>query len=151
MLFNLLNFVKKYLTLGKSLSDAFSDFARFNGYTAKSVKKCFVIAINGFVHHPKLAKELEIDLSFFNNPANAFNLYSVKKFLENNGKNPDKCFFALCFGDKSQALALKKRFDEFFPKFKYVYTPKSRPKSTKDYVLLLQSKNHPSIYATPKS
>ena len=67
------------------------------------------------------------------------------------GKKQPQKLFALCFGDKSQALALKKRFDEFFPKFKYVYTPKSRPKSTKDYVLLLQSKNHPSIYATPKS
>jgi len=151
MLFNLLNFTKKYLNSGKSLSDAFKDFAFFNGYTAKSVKKCFVIALNGFNHHPKLAKELDIDLKFFNNPANTFNLYSVKKFLENNGNNADKCFFSLCLGDKSQAFALKKRFDDFFPKFNYLTNTKFCSKKIKDYVLLLQSQNHPSIYTLPKS
>ena len=151
MLFNLLSFVKKYLSLGKSLSDAFKDFGYFNGYTAKSVKKCFVVALNGFTHHPKLAKELDIDLNFFNNPANAFNLYSVKRFLESNGKNADKCFFALCLGDKSQALSLKKRFDGFFPNFKYKTTKKSPTKKTKDYLLLLQSKNYPTNYPSLKS
>ncbi|MBR5251071.1 MAG: hypothetical protein IKV38_03535 [Clostridia bacterium] len=151
MLFNLLNFTKKYLDMGKSLSDAFSDFARFNGYTAKSVKKCFVVAIKGFEHHPKLAKELEIDLNFFNNPANTFNLYSVKKFLENNGNDADKCFFALCLGDKSQAISLKKRFDDFFPNFNYKTNTKPIPKKTKGYLLQLLSKNYPTTYPTLKS
>ena len=39
MLFYLLKFVKKYIDLGKSLTEAFKDFAQAQGYTAKSVKK----------------------------------------------------------------------------------------------------------------
>ena len=117
MLFYLLNFVKKYLDAGKSLTEAFGDFARNQGYTAKSVKKCFKLAVEGFDAHPKLAKWLDMDLQELKNPANAFNMTAVKDFILKHDKNADKCFFAICFGNVTEATALKKRFDKFFPDF----------------------------------
>lgn len=117
MLFYLLKFVKKYIDLGKSLTEAFKDFAQAQGYTAKSVKKCFNLAIQGFEKHPKLTAWLDVDLQELKNPANAFNMSAVHRFLLSNGADPDKGFFVLCLGDKQEATALKKRFDKFFPDF----------------------------------
>ena len=41
MLFLLLRFVKNHLDRGKSLTEAFKDFAAEYSYTPKSVRKCF--------------------------------------------------------------------------------------------------------------
>ena len=117
MLFCILNFVQKYINVGKSLSDAFNDFATQYGYTPKSVKKCFYSAIEGFSDHPILAKKMQIDLKSLTDPANVFNMASVKKYVLSNGGNVDKSIFALCFGDLKESNALKKRFEKFFPDF----------------------------------
>ena len=129
MLFYLLKFVKKYIDAGKSLSDAFKDFAHHQGYTAKSVKKCFNLAVQGFDSHPKLAKWLELDLQELKDPANSFNMSAVKSFVLENGKNADKCFYVLCLGDHKEATALKKRFDKFFPDF---FDEKALPQERSD-------------------
>ena len=123
MLFLLLRFVKNHLDRGKSLTEAFRDFAAEYSYTPKSVRKCFYSALKGFENHPNLLKRLEIDLSVFTDPANAFNVHAVKKYVVNNGGNADKCFFALCFGDVEEASALRTRFNKFYPDFEETLPP----------------------------
>ena len=58
MLFLLLRFVKNHLDRGKSLTEAFKDFAAEYSYTPKSVRKCFYSALKGFENHPNLLKRL---------------------------------------------------------------------------------------------
>ncbi len=118
MLLLLLRFIKNHLDQGRSLTEAFKDFAATYSYTPKSVRKCFYSALKGFENHPSLLKRLEIDISVFKNPANAFNVHAVKRYIDSNGGNLDKCFFALCLGDKHEASALRARFNEFYPDFK---------------------------------
>lgn len=138
MLYTILNFVKKYLDVGKSLSDAFRDFATQHGYTPKSVKKCFLSTLAGLKSHPNLVKKFDIDLNQLSDPANVFNMSAVKNYVTTNGGDTDKCFYALCFGDINEAIALKKRFEKFFPDFCPKQT-EERP-AQPDFALSLQAK-----------
>ena len=141
MLLLLLDFVKKCLLDGLSLSDAFTAFAKQNAYTFKSVKKCFYSAVYGLKDHPNLAKRLEVNIEKMLSPSNAFNMAAVNRYIINNGGDVNKCVFELCLGDETEASALLKRYFNFYPdniKCETIIQKKSVPLA--HYALNLQAK-----------
>ncbi len=140
MLLLLLDFVKKCLLDGLSWSDAFTAFAKQNGYTFKSVKKCFYSALYGLKKHPNLAKRLDVNINKMLSPANAFNMAAVNRYIANNGGDINKCVYELCFGDGTEASSLLKRYFNFYPQSEKEETPAAKKPDPSHFALQLQAK-----------